>query len=185
VRVRNALTAGVALGTNPRVVAVEVRRALGTSAVRALTISRTSILGAYRTASLETYRANSDIVTGWIWTAAKQSRTCLACIARDGSEWPLDTFMPAHVNCRCTLRPRVKSWKELGFEGIPERPQPETGAAWFARQPEDVQRVMMGPTAFDLFKQGRVKLDDFVGTKRNATWEASTYQRSLKEILHA
>jgi hypothetical protein len=98
----DALLHGVALGYSPRKVADTIRRALGGDLSRALAIARTETLRAYRMATLASYKANSDLVKGWIWTVTKDTDPppCLACLALDGQEFPLDEeFMPSHVNC--------------------------------------------------------------------------------------
>ncbi len=68
--VKDALITGLSLGYNPRDIAPSVQQALGISRNRALTISRTEMIRSYRGANLETYRANDDVVDGWIWNCA-------------------------------------------------------------------------------------------------------------------
>lgn len=53
--------------------------------MRALRISRTEMLRAYREATRRNYQANGDIVPGWRWLCAKQPRTCAARLAMDGT----------------------------------------------------------------------------------------------------
>ncbi len=62
-----------------------IRGRLGGNLVRALRISRTEMLRAYREATRRNYQANGDIVAGWRWLCAKQARTCAACLAMDGT----------------------------------------------------------------------------------------------------
>ncbi|MCU0502860.1 MAG: phage head morphogenesis protein, partial [Anaerolineae bacterium] len=68
--VRDTLLQGVALGWNPKKIAREMRQALGGNLVRALRISRTETLRAYREATFRSYAANSDVIDGWIWLSA-------------------------------------------------------------------------------------------------------------------
>lgn len=71
------------------------------------------------------------------------------------------------------MRPAIK--------GIPDTEPP--ASEWFASLPPDQQRLMMGNRAHELYKDGAILLKDFEGEKRSAKWGASTYQRSLREIL--
>lgn len=167
-RAREAIISGAALGRNPRPVAAAIAQATGMSATRALTISRTEMLRAFRTATLARYAANADILDGWTWTAAKQTRTCAACLALDGEVFPLSqAFFPSHPNCRCTARPKLKD------RYAAKRTPPETGAAWLAKQTPDVQDGILGKGGGAAFRAGEVELRDFVRTDEHPTWGES------------
>ncbi len=110
-RVKTGLMRGVMGGKNPRVIAREIRSALAGNQARALMIARTEMLGAYRDAALETYRANSDVVTGWKWLAT--SGACSYCAGKNGEIAATKTAFHTHPNCRCTPIPVTKSWDEI------------------------------------------------------------------------
>lgn len=97
--VRRSLLSGVALGRNPRKIAAEVKNDVGGSLVRALTISRTETLRAYRGASLASYRANDDVVKGWRWNARLDRRTCAFCWSMHNTIHPLSEHFASHPNC--------------------------------------------------------------------------------------
>lgn len=97
--VRDTLIAGLALGQNPRETARQVRRAFGTGLARALNISRTETLRAYREATRLEYQANDDILEGWIWSCALDRRSCPVCWAMHGRVFKLQRQMPAHPSC--------------------------------------------------------------------------------------
>lgn len=184
-----ALLAGLALGHNPRQIAPQVKQALDVPRWRALTIARTEQLRSYRSAAQETYRANSNVVEGWIWTAALNARTCAACIASNGTEHPLDEEMAAHVNCRCAAIPKTRSWSDildpLGIDasGIPETTaQVQSGPEWFDAQSEKTQRAILG-SAYDLYASGDVSLEDFVGKNHDPDWGTSIRVKSMKELV--
>ncbi|MGQ9555900.1 MAG: phage minor head protein, partial [Anaerolineae bacterium] len=165
--VRDALIAGVALGQNPRRIARQIRAALGGNLARALTISRTEVLRAYREASRRSYQANSDVVKGWVWHSALGPRTCPACWAMHGTVHSLEERLDDHPNGRCAMVPLTRTWQELGFEGVPETPlEIESGASIFARLSEEQQRAILGNAAFEAYKAGTVELSDFVGQSR-------------------
>ena len=172
--IEKALIEGVTLGENPRKVARRMREAFGGNLTDALREARTVQVRAYREASRQNYQANSDRIAGWIWVSSKSLRTCLACLSKDGQFYPLEKPLPGHVNCRCSSYPLLK-----GQEPIKRT----LGKDWFAAQPDDVQREMMGIKAHELFKAGKISLEDFEGSKTSADWGEVTYQRSLKEIL--
>lgn len=174
---REAIASGVILGEGPGTIARRMRAAFGGNSVRALRVARTSVLQSYREANRASYAA-SGVVRAYRWLSAKSSRTCLACLARDGSEWPLNTPMPVHVSCRCTLVPILHA--EFG-----PTPVGETGAQWFEKQSADTKRSMMSGVAFRALQAGEVALEDFAGTARAGRWGRQTYLRSVTQILGA
>jgi len=173
--VRDGLIQGLALGQNPRAVAAAIRGEFGGNLSRALTVSRTETLRAYREATLRSYQANSDIVVGWRWTASKSGRTCAACLAMDGTIHPNSERMDDHPNGRCVETPVPR-----GMESLTSW---ETGAQWFARQPENVQHQVLGNAGFNAYKAGAVSLSDFVGQSQSKAWGSTRYARSLKAVL--
>ncbi len=171
--VRRALTEGLAEGAGPGAMARRMRQALGGNLDRALTIARTESLRAYRQAQIASFQANRDLITEWEWSCSFSRRTCLNCLALDGKLFPIERPVPAHVNCRCSTIPRIKALPPL---------KRQTGAEWFAAQPDAVQKEMMGPKAFAEYKAGRVSIEDFQGEKTSPQWGTMTYQRSLISI---
>lgn len=184
-----ALINGVSLGQNPREFARQVKDALGVSRARVLTISRTESLRSYRNASLLAMQENSDTVTKYRRTCAKNSRTCAACLALDGKIYDVSYMFPTHPNCRCTLIPITKPWEEvLKGTGIDTSTPPgttpriETGAAWLARQSEEVQRKVLG-AKYQGWKDGKFELSDIVKHTRSEQWGPGIQEKSLKELL--
>jgi hypothetical protein len=45
-----------------------------------------------------------------------------------------------------------------------------TGPQWFAQQPEAIQREMMGPARWELWRDGRIGWDDLVTIHENERW---------------
>ncbi len=174
--VRDGLIQGLALGHNPRKVARAIRGKMGGNLVRALRIARTEQLRSYREATRRNYEANSDIIAGWRWLAAKQPRTCAMCLAMDGTFHTLKEHLDDHPNGRCAMVPVLK-----GEEKRP--PTWETGAAWLARQPVETQRRILGNAGTAAYRAGAVKLTDYVGQKRSREWGSTRYAKSLSSIL--
>lgn len=188
--VGKVLLTGLTLGWNPRDVEKSVSDALDIPRARALTIARTEMLRAYRGAAMENYRANSDVVSQWRWTCAKSARTCAACIAMDGTLHDVDQEMQSHPNCRCAPLPVTKSWEDiLGPLGIDTSTIPETtidipsGSDWFDKQPEKIQRQILGNAKYEAWKNNQFTLHDIVGHTHDAEWGNAIYERSLKETL--
>ncbi|KPL70106.1 hypothetical protein ADN00_18870 [Ornatilinea apprima] len=99
--VEEGLIQGLALGLSPAQIAINIRKGLGGNLARALTIARTEVLRSYREASRLTYKENEDVVAGWIWRSARNTRTCACCWAMDGTEHSLDERLDDHPNGRC------------------------------------------------------------------------------------
>ena len=183
--VRDALIVGIGTGLSPREVARMTRRAFGGALDRALLVARTEMMRAARTAQLETFRANADVMAGWIWFAHIHSdRTCPVCIAMHGTFHTLDETMDSHPACRCAMIPWTRSWEELGFPGIPDRrTRVEPGVEWFARQDAATQRRILGPAKYAAYQAGDLELMDLVGVKTHPRWGRTRFERSLRSIL--
>ncbi len=173
-RIEQELIAGLVAGEGLAKVARRLRDVEELSRAKAMQILRTESLRAYRESSRKNYQKNEQYISGFIWCSAKQVRTCLACIALDGTFFPLDKPLPAHTNCRCTSYPVLK--------GEPPR-QRETAAQWFAKQPDSVKRNSMTDAELDAYNAGLVSLQDFVGRTDSEKWGTSYHQLSLKRAM--
>ncbi len=109
----DALVRGLAAGDGPRQIARALRDVLDVAYSKALTISRTEVLNAYRGAALANYQANSDVVNMWEWHA--DPKACDLCKAKHGQRYPLSTPFEEHPNGRCAPIPVTKTWAELGI----------------------------------------------------------------------
>lgn len=192
--VRQTLLNGIALGTNPGVLAYQLRGPLGIPLWRSLTIARTETLRAYREGQRATIAANADVLEGWVWRSARDRRTCEVCWANDGKEFPLPMslresslsaveVMETHVNCRCTMVPRAKSYAEiLGDDTTPDnRTQWGTGQEAFDKMPEAHKLEILGPGKYALYRQG-VPLDAMWKQSYSPEWGSSRVSRSIADI---
>src|SRR5690606_5660854 len=107
------------------------------------------------------------LVTAWIWHAAVSERTCAACWALHGQEFPLEEKMGAHPACRCTMVPKTKTWREMGYQIDGDEVVPQ-GEDLFAQQSESTQRAVLGNKNYERYQRGEVKLSDFVAFKPSA-----------------
>jgi SPP1 gp7 family putative phage head morphogenesis protein len=169
---REALVTGLGLGKGPRAIALDMRRSTNVTAVRSLRIARNETLRAFRSASQETFKANRDILSGWVWWAALSKRTCALCWSQHGSFHPLDEPFASHVACRCVQLPRVK--------GAPLPTMP--GEDRFARLAPDDQRAILGIGKYAAYQAGQLDLADLVARTRDARWGPGRRERSLSEV---
>lgn len=170
----DALIQGVALGQGPRLVARQAQRAFGGALWEMLRLTRTETLRAYRTASLETYRENGDILEGWVWMSARNERTCAMCWVMDGTLHSVYETLDDHPNGRCTSVPKIR--------GI-DLPLRGTGVEAFGRLSEVQQLKILRPAKFAAWKDGAIKLEDLVGQRYDPRWGTMRYERSLMEVL--
>lgn len=182
------LTEGLAIGKNPRVVAREMRQSTGMAANRALTISRTEMLRSYRESTRRAFTANAfetgGTIKGWVWHCALDSRCCCACVSMHGQVFNVEEKLNGHPNCRCTMVPKTASWEELGFTNIPDtNPVIEEGSEWFNKQPESVQKAILGPGKLNLYRGNRITLADTVIIKVNPVWGSVRTEASITESL--
>ena len=120
------LVAGLAKGQNPRAIARELRNDFGMGLSNALRIARTEQLRAYRTASRQSYEANSDVLTGWMRHSGRGGNVCMTCLMLDGTIYALATDMDDHPNGGCCMLPITKTYAELGIDAPEPQFQQET-----------------------------------------------------------
>lgn len=172
--IANALTDAIIRGHNPTKTAAKIRAALGGNMNRALIISRTETMRAYREATHRTLQKNGDILVGWIWVASFSRRTCGSCLALAGSVHRLDERMESHPRCRCSQAPLIRG-QQVEFE---------KGEDWFANQSLDTQRSILGSNAaVNAYRNGQVKLTDFVGRQNSPQWGKPYYQLSTRRAI--
>ena len=166
-----ALLDGIALGLPPLTTAKRMADGFGIGLSRALTISRTETLRAYRYASQQQY-TESGVVEGYIRIAQHTPTTCAGCLFAEGQIFPTDRTFDAHPNCRCSTIPIV--------EGVAP-PEFEKGEAWFERQSEDVQRGILGPGRYDAWQSG-TPLSAMTTHISNETWGGAFVPTLVKDL---
>lgn len=172
-RLGEELIKGVALGLNPREIARRaMRQGLASSYTRMVTIARTEVLRVARQTTQENYQ-QSNVVRGYRRIAAHSSRTCVACLALDGREYPLTVPFEEHVNGRCAAIPILIRGNPIQFQ---------TGPEWFAQQPESVQRSMMGPARWGMWHSGQITWDDMVRIHEDERWGNSPQVTPVRQL---
>ena len=179
--VSEQLMAGIAKGDNPRQIAMDMVKALdgpleegplAKSLHRANVIARTETIRSYRSASIETYKANPDVVDGWIWNSAADERTCPVCWAMHGEKFDSGEPFDTHPQCRCAPSPSVPGYDT----DLP------AGEELFDNLPDMEQLAILGPARFDLYKRGEMRLTDVVGRSHHPVWGGGRFERSIKDM---
>jgi SPP1 gp7 family putative phage head morphogenesis protein len=141
---------------------------------------RTSLNHTANVARGTTYNENSDIIKGVQWVATLDGKTTRICASRDGKVYPVDKGPrpPAHINCRSSTAPVLKSWKELGIK-LPDAPEgtrasmsgqvpaSTTYEEFLRKQPNSFQDEFLGQKAGILFRRGKLPLSKFVDKAGN------------------
>jgi molecular chaperone GrpE (heat shock protein) len=187
-QIADGLFTGLAMGLNPRQVGRQLKEIADLPVRRGALIARTEMLRSYRNAAVGTYRNNTDVVKGWRWRAAWSLRTCIACLAMDGKEFPLSRPFGSHPACRCVpiplLRKNVSDYlKNAGLSQeelyVFDKVQGTTGSTsdlfntayyWFRSLPEAQKLQVLGTTRYAWFVQ------------RAGMISASTFFESLAKV---
>lgn len=143
-------------------------------------VVRTTVTHVSTHAREATFEANQDLVKGAQWVSTLDARTCPECMALDGKVFDPGKGRrpPAHIGCRCTTAPVLRSWKEIGID-LNEAP-PGTRASmngqvtdtvtygkWLEGQPPEIQNDALGATRARLFRKGQLKVESFTNRRGN------------------
>jgi len=171
---------------------------LRTTRNQAETVTRSAVQHVSNQARSELFRANDDVVKKVQWNATLDTRTCPVCMSLDGQTFPVDQGKrpPIHANCRCSVTPVLKSFRELGIDKdeIPEStrasmngqvPESQTFGQWLKKQPNETVDEALGPKRAKLFREGNLDVKEFVN-RRDQTLtldqlrqkEASAFERA-------
>lgn len=187
-QMKQELVRGITLGKNPRAVARRLIKntegQFNGGLSRAMNIARTEMLDAHREASRALSRANTDILTGWVWTCTLDARTCPSCLSKHGTEYPVDQFGPDdHQMGRCARVDKVKSWKELGFNIEEPASAFQDSKEWYDNLTEGTQLSIMGPTRQRLLAEGKIDWSELSVLRKTDGWRDSQGVRSVKDLL--
>lgn len=186
---KRELIRGVVVGDNPRTAAARMLRNLegefNAGLTRALNLSRTEIIGAHREAATIGQEQHADVLDGWVWHAElrNMSRTCVSCIAKHGTVYPLSEPGPHdHQQGRCSRLPRTKSWAALGFDLDEPDDEIITGPQLFAGLPRSEQEQIMGRRRLELLDSGAIDWPDLAALRTTSGWRDSWGPRPLRDL---
>lgn len=171
----DVMLTAVAQGKNPLALARIMEMWLGVPYAQAENLARTTQLWSYRSATHAAYRANSDVVTGWVWYSAADARACISCWSQHGSVHPVNEILDDHYRGRCVPVPVVRgtTWAD-DFESGPER---------FERLGTEQQRQIMGPGMHAAWRAGDVRWNDFSRPYQDGVFGEMLRAASLRELL--
>ncbi|OGO13259.1 MAG: hypothetical protein A2Y53_06960 [Chloroflexi bacterium RBG_16_47_49] len=155
---RQALVEGIARGQGVSQLALGMRDATGMGLNRSMLIAQTEMSRAYRSGTIEQYRGSG--VGSYYVRLVKKDTACLACLLKDGERYELAEDMSDHPRGRCDLI--------LKIQGVP-LPSWEHGSTWFRNQSAEYQQSLMGPTRYEMWKDG-TPLDSFIHLKDDPIW---------------
>jgi len=162
-RMTQTLIDNTALGINPRITAKQMAVDMSGNLQRTLTIARTEQIRAFRIASTMSAK-ESGVVSGWIWRSALQDRTCIACLAMDGTEHGLDEELNDHPGGRC-----LKQWIVKGMPTL----QAQSGQEWFNGLGTEKKKDILGQQKYEAWSSGAVKFQDFAAITHSDVWGSS------------
>ena len=174
----------VAAETTPQIVK-RVRGVMDISKRSAKTLVHTSVQSVANTAREKIFEDNGDVMSGKEWSAALDRRTCPTCGVRDGKRWTIDnkpinhgipyTIPPQHFQCRCSMIPVLKTWKELGInmDELPDSTRAsmdgqvtdKTFADWLKRKTETDPTFAdrtLGKGRAELWRDGKITMDQMI-----------------------
>jgi hypothetical protein len=172
----DSIITGIAMGIGPREIARNIRLEMAGDLSRAMRIARTEIVRASREASREIYKANPDIVGGYIRRSARSERTCAACWALDGEKYPVDQPLDDHPNGLCYEVPYLPDAADMYNLD-------DTGSSAFEKLSDEQKQAILGPVKFEGFKQGLFGLKDLVGHTHSDDWGDGIQEKSLSSLL--
>lgn len=176
------LTTGVLLGWGADKMGREFRRTVtGLSRTRAETIARTEIHRVYRATSRDIYRANADVLQGWMWRAHIDKQTCPSCIVMDGTLHPVEATLDGHPRCRCAMIPVA-----IPIPGLPDPTAgARKGADWLMAQDPATQRAILGPTKAALLRARQIAPQDLVVRVTDPAWGTTRREATVAEARGA
>ncbi|MFK3794731.1 hypothetical protein [Pseudomonas sp. NPDC088444] len=143
------------------------------------TIIRSAVSHTAAIARENLYQANSDVIEAEDWTSTLDTKTSEPCRIRDKLPFEVGTHKPIghtvpwlqgpgrlHFNCRSTSSPRTKSWRELGIpiDEMTDKqrtsmdgtvPVETNYSQWLERQSSARQIEVLGPTRYQMYKDGK------------------------------
>lgn len=172
------LIAGAARGENPRKITRRIiRDGLSQVPNHTLLVARDQIVRANRETGRQAY-LQSGRIKQYRRVAARNDRTCIACIVMDGTIYEVNELMELHPQDRCSMLPIVAGFRD---------PYDRLGSArdWFDQQPAGTQQRIMGRQLHRIWqKRGKNGVDwqDLVTIRDNSTWGKSAVPTSARAI---
>lgn len=161
---------------------------LATTARNADAIARTGIQHVSNVARQQTWRDNSDVVTGYRWLSTLDSKTSTICRSLDGRVFKFDQgpVPPAHVRCRSTTLAELDgrySWLDQGGTRAARSnatgktvdvPAEQSYYDWLKRQPRQFQDSVLGESRGRLLRDGGLSARRFAELQLDKNFQPLT-----------
>lgn len=148
-----------------------IRTAFDAPLTRAVTVARTEPVDAARTAAQLVDLANPALVSAWAWICQCDRRSCIACWAMHGRQFPITQDGPeGHGGCRCQRLPLA------GDTTLP------TAERRFRRLSRRDQQQILGPGRYTLLQSGAVGWADLAVRRSNPGWRDSHVPRPVADL---
>lgn len=174
---KDALASGIGTREGAKTIAEILRAielAIANPLADALRLTRTALLYAYRESTRLNYLANSDIISGWQWSAELDDRVCMSCVVMHGTIHSLEETLNDHHNGRCAMIPIV---------GEPII-NSDAGIQWFEALSEAQQRAMLGKGKFEAWQAGKFELPDISTVYQDEVYGEMRREASLKGLIN-
>ncbi|UIU47077.1 hypothetical protein [Microcystis phage MinS1] len=175
---RRELFRGIAAGSNPRATAARIvarsRGRFNGGLTRALVVARTESLDAHREGARLGRLAHADVLTGWTWVSALDTRTCPSCWAQHGSVRPVEEFGPDdHQQGRCAAVPTVLPWADLGLDVAEPASLIPDAVERFDALDSAAQLAILGPARYDAWIRGEYPMATWTQRRSSDGWRDS------------
>jgi hypothetical protein len=179
-RVNQTLLKQIANGRTPIGLARDIRKLIeGMPVYAAENLARTLQLTAFRDVERYNAAANNDIIAYKVRRAVKDQRTCLTCLALDGTRLQPEERIDDHYSGRCFSTYVLTNGS--GDTGG------QTGEQWFNSLPELRQAQQASFAAnrakYEAWKAGEFQLSDLIGDYDDSVFGHMFYEKSLRELL--
>ncbi len=179
---RNRVTGAIRMGyvqgeTNQQI----INRIRGTKALQysdgllaiskrnAEAVVRTGIQHVASVARMETWKANSDVVTGYRWVSTLDSRTSNTCKSLDGRSFRMGKgpLPPIHIRCRSTTAAELDARYAFLDDDATRASKDgyvdagESYYSWLQKQPASFQDIALGKERATLFRKGGLSAERF------------------------
>jgi SPP1 gp7 family putative phage head morphogenesis protein len=182
-----------------------IKGALQATRAQANALAATAFSAVTNEARIRSFQQAPDVIKSIQQLSTFDNRTSDICIAYSGLVWDAQTLKPIghdlpfnggpprHFNCRSTLIPVTRSFRELGFD-IDELP-PGTRATmdgqvpadltfsdWLKTKPPEFVDDLLGPKRAKLWRDNKIALRDLVNRRGDPVSLATLEQKATQKV---
>jgi len=131
---------------------------------------------------------HADWISGWIWYAILDMKTCPSCIWLHGQRFPRDVIFRDHPHGRCEPIIIVEDYPwwwtpEMGEWILAGDIIEQTGEDWFERLSEEEKEEILGRPAYAAHRAGAISLADLSTVNNHDVYGQIRLTASLRSIL--